>query len=354
MIYRGDTLTTLPTLDHASVQTIVTSPPYYGLRDYGLPPSQWSAIEYAPMPGLPPVIVEAQAACLGLEETPFAYVAHLVHLFRLLRDILCDDGTVWLNLGDTYANPSKWGGASGKKNATSAAGNYPRSRRGRQGYTAHSAAEVADVEHRRPQQGMKDKDLYGIPWRVAFALQADGWYLRSDVIWQKPNGMPESVDDRPTKAHEYVFLLAKNEHYYYDADAIAEPARIWPGPAGTFKREKSKRSDAIVPGQTRGTHRADRTDSAQDGTRNARSVWSIPTKALNEAHYAPMPEALAERCIRAGSRPGDTVLDPFAGTGTTLRVAERLQRVGVGIELNEHYHDIIERRTNGVQLEAFV
>lgn len=350
-ILQGDALDLLPTLPRTSVQCIPTSPPYYGLRDYGLPASQWPEVDYAPMAGLPMITIPAQTVCLGLEDNVFAYVGHLVYLFRLLREVLTDNGVIWLNLGDSYANPSKWGGASSGKNATSAAGAFPRSRRGRNGFTAHDAAEVVDAPHRRPQPGMKDKDLYGIPHRVVFALQADGWYWRSENVWHKPNGMPESVEDRTTRNHEMVFQLTKSEHYFYDHKAIAEPAKVWPGPSGTFKRNGSKRGAVIVPGQSHGTHRPDRADTEQDGTRNCRSVWSIPTKALNEAHYAPMPEALAERCIRAASRPGDVILDPFAGTGTVVRVAERLQRVGIGIDLNADYVAIAERRTNGVQLQ---
>jgi DNA modification methylase len=325
MLYHGDNLDIIPTLPRGSVQTIVTSPPYYGLRDYGLPPSQYPAIEYAPMAGLPPVVVEAQAVCLGLEQSLFAYVAHLVHIFRLLRDVLKDDGTVFLNIGDSYANDTKWGGQTSGKHA------------GR----LHSDTGIGRNRH---TTGLPSKSLMGIPWRVAMALQGDGWILRSDIVWSKPNAMPESVTDRPTKAHEYVFLLAKSERYFYDAEAIAEDAVI------SKRLDYGRSGREGVPGRTgKGHHMNGHYGS--DGTRNCRSVWSLPTKALAAAHYAPMPDALAERCIRAGSRPGDTVLDPYAGTGTALRVAERLQRVGWGIDLNADYIKIAERRTDGVQLE---
>lgn len=326
ILHHGDNLDILPTLPRSSVQTVVTSPPYYGLRDYGIPPSQWPAVDYAPMAGLPLVSVEAQTVCLGLETDPLAYVGHLVHVFRLLRDVLKDDGTVWVNIGDSYASTS-----DGSKPHT--------------GMRVQPSNAVSQ-SRTKMAAGLKTKDLIGIPWRVAFALQADGWYLRSDVIWSKPNAMPESVKDRPTKAHEYLFLLAKSERYFYDADAVAEPVeRGWCGSKFTTGKTAAAREGLAPVGQGERTER---------DTRNARSVFTIPTRALAEAHYAPMPEALAERCIRAGSRPGDMVLDPFAGSGTTVRVAERLQRNGVGIELRDAYIEIAERRTDGVQLEMIV
>lgn len=317
--HHGDCLEILPTLPGASVQTIITSPPYFGLRDYGIEPTDWPAIDYAPMSGLPSITIPAQTVCLGLEADPLAYVAHLVHVFRLARPALRDDGTAWLNLGDSYAQDSKWGGRSGGKNYTSDAGG---------------------ISRQRKQTGLKDKDLMMIPARVALALQADGWYVRNQVIWHKPNAMPESVRDRLTNDYEPMYLLAKSPRYYFDQAAIADPA---------IKGSAGSRFDTGKTG-TNGMGRVSTKERAESGTRNRRTVWRIPTKSLNDEHYAPMPEALVEPCILAGSRPGDTVLDMFAGSGTTLRVAERFGRNSIGIDLNADYLQIQERRTNGVQV----
>ena len=260
-VLEGDSRTVLATLPEASVQCCVTSPPYFGLRDYGH---------------------EGQ---IGLEATPDDYVAEMVALFREVRRVLKDDGTLWLNLGDSYAGSGK-------------------------GPSQSLSAEARDMTHTMHTafvpDGLKPKDLIGIPWRVAFALQADGWYLRSDIIWHKPNPMPESVTDRPTKAHEYVFLLTKSARYYYDAAAIAEPSI--------------------------------------DDTRNARTVWSITTQPYKGAHFATMPPELARRCILAGSKTGDTVLDPFGGAGTTGLVADRLGRDAVLVELNPTYAALARHR----------
>ena len=260
-VLEGDSRTVLATLPEASVQCCVTSPPYFGLRDYG------------------------HNGQIGLEATTDDYVAEMVALFREVRRVLKDDGTLWLNLGDSYAGSGK-------------------------GPSQSLSAEARDMTHTMHTafvpDGLKPKDLIGIPWRVAFALQADGWYLRSDIIWHKPNPMPESVTDRPTKAHEYVFLLTKSARYYYDAAAIAEPSI--------------------------------------DDTRNARTVWSITTQPYKGAHFATMPPELARRCILAGSKTGDTVLDPFGGAGTTGLVADRLGRDAVLVELNPTYAALARHR----------
>ena len=294
MIHCGDSLEVLRTLPDASAQCCVTSPPYWGLRDYG------------------------HDGQIGLEETPEQYVARLVAVFAEVRRVLADDGVLWLNLGDSYSaragaqvdntidpdgrNSGAWSGKS-----------------------------------RKPAQGLKPKDLVGIPWRVAFALQADGWYLRSDTIWHKPNPMPESVRDRPTKSHEYVFLMSKSARYFYDQDAIREPDCGRPsgndftsrqGAALHHARPNGDGGAPWVPGKGR----------------NARSVWTIPTQPFLGAHFAVMPPALADRCIRAGSRVGDTVLDPFSGAGTTGMVARRLRRQYVGIELNPEFADMARNR----------
>ena len=328
--------------DGVKVQTCVTSPPYYGLRDYGHPGQ------------------------IGLEQTPEQYVAAMVEVFRCVRDVLADDGTLWLNIGDSYANDGKWGGSSGGKHAKALHGN-------------------TSIGRTKVTTGLKPKDLIGIPWMLAFALRADGWYLRQDIIWHKPNPMPESVRDRCTKAHEYVFLLTKSERYFFDNEAIKEPAAPaslarWaqdleqqagsnrvPGKTNgnmkavggrsnrdSFKRDDSKRAK-VIPGQTVGTHRPDREESTWDTEmRNRRSVWTVATVPYKGAHFATFPPALIEPCILAGSRAGDIVLDPFFGSGTTGMVAQNLGRQWLGCELNKAYKPLQDERLQqpGLMLEA--
>ena len=339
----GDALDVLPTLVPRSVQCIVTSPPYFGLRDYGVTPTDWPTIAYCvvPMPGLPVMTIPAQSVCLGLETTPEAYVGHLVHVFRLARKVLADDGVVFLNLGDSYANDTKWGGQSGGKHALGVHGN-------------------SGIGRGRRTTGLPAKNLMGIPWRVAFALQADGWILRNDVIWHKPAAMPESVKDRFTKDHEYVFFFSKNERYYFDQKAVRE--RATPHGIAQQKRGRSLTHKNIngAPGQVAQTLNAARPsdpDRIIPEYRNRRTVWRIGIRGSKELHYAPMPEALVEPCILAGSRVGDTVLDMFGGTGTVARVALRHNRRATSIDINPDYVEIQQRRTNAVQrvlLEAMV
>lgn len=275
-------------------QMCVTSPPYFGLRDYGH---------------------EGQ---IGLEQTPEQYIAAMVEVFRCVRNVLADDGTLWVNIGDTYANDGKWGGSSGGKHAKALHGN-------------------TGVGRTKVQTGLKPKDLIGIPWMLAFALRTDGWYLRQDIIWHKPNPMPESVRDRCTKAHEYIFMLSKSERYFFDGEAMKEPAvSNASGAAASFKRSGSKREQTI-PGQGYGTHRPERDDVAYNETRNRRSVWTVATRPYKGAHFATFPPALIEPCILAGSRPGDIVLDPFMGSGTTAAVALQHGRQYLGCELNAEY-----------------
>ena len=310
------------------VQCCVTSPPYFGLRDYGHPGQ------------------------IGLEKTPAEYVAALVEVFEGVRELLADDGVLWLNLGDSYNSHP------GQRKVTDKAGDKQQTVRG--GQMAPS----------RSVNGLKPKDLIGIPWRVAFALQAAGWYLRQDIIWHKPNPMPESVTDRCTKAHEYLFLLTKSERYYFDAVAIQEDAQIWTGRAGTFDRSGNPVADHVIPGQSAAQHRprvnerdrkALRTDvenrhrssipggqslqAEPNGKRNRRSVWTVPTQPYSGAHFAVFPAALIEPCILAGSRPGDVVLDPFMGSGTTAQVAQALGRQWIGCELNTDYAPLQQART---------
>ena len=303
-LFLGDAEGTLRGLPAESIHTVVTSPPYWGLRDYGC---------------------DGQ---IGLEPTPEAYVAELVAVFREVKRVLRDDGTLWLNLGDSFFSTTK--GSGGPDSSSTLVGTK----------AEHNGQKMESRMLSAGDTGLKPKDLVGIPWRVAFALQADGWYLRSDIIWAKPNPMPESVTDRPTKSHEYVFLLTKSARYWYDAEAIAEAA----GDRREFSGERVRNVGGRVDGYTRTTG-----SFGTDGTRNARSVWTIATQPYPEAHFATFPPALARRCIRAGCPVGGTVLDPFAGSGTTGAVAIEEGRGFVGIELNPAYVALAEKRFRGAQ-----
>jgi site-specific DNA-methyltransferase (adenine-specific) len=294
-IIAGDCIEGLRTLPDASVHCCVTSPPYWGLRDYG------------------------HDGQIGLEETPEAYVARMVEVFREVRRVLRDDGTCWVNLGDSYY---AGGWECRRVNAVGNGSMPPESRK------SGIASKI---------DGLKVKDLVGIPWRVAFALQADGWYLRQDIIWHKPNPMPESVRDRCTKAHEYVFLLTKSERYFYDAEAVSEAA-LCPD-----AKEVPYATRRVLDGTATEIRRQDRTYTA-GATRNRRSVWTVTTKPYSGAHFAVMPSNLVEPCIKAGCPEGGTVLDPFAGSGTTLAVAAELGRNAIGCELNPEYIALAERR----------
>lgn len=289
-LHHGDALEVARTLPDGLARTIVTSPPYFGLRDYG------------------------EAGQYGAEASVGEYVARMVELFRELRRVLADDGTLWLNLGDTYSL-----GSTPRHNS-----NTPNKNRDGSRDTNPGMAERPDGT------GLRAKNLVGIPWRVAFALQEDGWILRSDIIWAKPNQMPESVTDRPTKAHEYLFLFAKSPRYYYDAHAIREPHEH---PEMThINRARPNRGFTGHADVTRaGNH--------PDG-RNKRTVWTVPTVPFPGSHFAVYPPELIRPCIRAGSEPGDVVLDPFSGSGTTGAVATFEGRRYVGIDLNRDYLDL--------------
>lgn len=263
LIIEGDARAALPLLPDNSVQCCVTSPPYWSLRDYQIPGQ------------------------IGLEPTVDQFLNRLVEVFAEVKRVLREDGVLWLNIGDSYTSGDRGYRASDKKNPVRAMSFRPET-----------------------PEGLKPKDLIGIPWRLALALQRDGWYLRSDIVWHKPNCMPESVKDRPTRAHEYLFLLTKSERYYYDHGSIKEP-----------------------------------------NGRNRRSVWSIPTQAFNGAHFATFPVALVEPCILAGSKPGDFVLDPFFGSGTVGAVCQALERRYLGIELNPEYVHITISRLRSVFAE---
>lgn len=308
----GDVREVLAALEPESVQCVVTSPPYYGLRDYGVPGQ------------------------IGLEPTLAEYLASLVGVFREVRRVLRPDGTVWVNLGDSYA--------------------------------ANRTYQVTDNKHRdvgnnggmRVPEGMKPKDLMLVPARFAIAMQEDGWWLRSDVIWSKPNPMPESVTDRPTSAHEHVFLFAKSARYYYDAESVRTPTKMPalnngyspPGQSphtGGRKVYDGKHTDKQRGHSRRHDGFSDRWDlmtkaEQQAMGANMRNVWHIAPQPFPEAHFATFPTEIPRLCIKAGSKPGDTIMDPFVGSGTTLVVADQLDRDGIGIELNPEYAEMARRR----------
>ena len=337
-ILKGDCRDVLKTLPDESVHCVVTSPPYWGLRDYGV------------------------AGQIGLETTPEGFTAELVAVFRELRRVLRPDGTAWLNLGDSYSGSGKGGNPDpgSSKQATNKGSQTVGVLYGKTGETARQAA-VTNVSRRLTTElGYAPKQIMGIPWRVAFALQSDGWWLRQDIIWAKPNPMPESVTDRCTKAHEYIFMLTKSAKYFYDAEAVAEAA-VYVGVEGQdangFKNPlrfngKIARS-AYQSGHSRRhagfNKRWDETEARGEckDTRNKRSVWTVPTSPYSEAHFATFPPALIEPCILAGCPEGGTVLDPFGGAGTTGMVADRLKRNAILIELNPEYADMAKRRIEG-------
>lgn len=358
----GDVREVLPTLDAGSVQCVVTSPPYWGLRDYGT--ATWDggnadcdhaaakqksmydySLDTSPIQDKSRTGTDAPRwnfecpTCgakridnqIGLEQTPEAYVTTMVKVFREVKRVLRDDGTLWLNLGDSYC-------ATGIKGAYT----DPKHPEGRNGQVVAVNAKI---------EGLKPKDLVGIPWRVAFALQADGWYLRSDIIWAKGvsfcpdysgSVMPESVTDRPTKSHEYLFLLTKSPRYYYDADAVREQGtgRDWSKVGGNIMGKGVHKVGAQY--QT-----IDRDGRESATGRNLRSVWTINPQHYSEAHFATFPTALVEPCVKAGTKKKDTVLDPFAGSGTTGLVAGRLGRGFIGIELSTDYYTLADERMNG-------
>lgn len=311
----GDALEVLRKIGDQQVNCIVTSPPYWGLRDYG---------------------VEGQ---LGLEKTPQEYVTKMVTVFREARRVLKDDGTLWLNMGDSYSGSGKGIGSD------------------------HGKAVFTDSDIKKTDwksTGLKQKDLIGMPWRLAFALQEDGWYLRADIIWAKTNPMPESVKDRPTRAHEYIFLLSKRQNYYYDLDAIREPvaASTRNRPPVDFGGAKGRRySPPKGDPNFRGGHEQwgrnfDYRECSERG-RNKRSVWTLSNQPFRGAHFAVFPQRLIEPCIKAGCPPQGIVLDPFMGAGTTGLVARKLGRNWLGIELNQAYADMAMNRIASIPALAF-
>ena len=356
-ILQGSVFDRLKDIEDESIQCVVTSPPYWGLRDYGT--AEWEGGDsdcshkreskksektitghknFEEMNGVGDAIYKSVCnRCgairkdkqLGLEETPEEFVDNLVKMFREVKRVLRKDGTIWLNLGDSYFSQGT---------------NMDRNWDNRQKNFSKGKPKI-NLNHNI----LKQKDLCGIPWRVAFALQSDGWYLRQDIIWHKPNPMPESVQDRCTKSHEYIFLLTKSANYFYDADAVREPVaessigrlnQNIDQQVGTTRANGGKKSNGNLKA----------VGDIEKG-RNKRSVWTITTKPYKEAHFAVLPTELPELCIKAGSREGDIILDPFFGSGTTGWVAQRLGRKWIGVELNPEYVKIAEKRF--MQLELF-
>jgi DNA modification methylase len=293
----GNNIDTLKTIPDGAVDCCVTSPPYFGLRDYG---------------------AEGQ---IGLEETPEEYIEKLVLVFREVRRVLRDDGTLWLNIGDSYAGSGKGAGDTKKASKKQPLASY----------NGNKAGAFKDAV-------IKPKDLIGIPWMLAFALRADGWYLRQDIIWHKPNAMPESVTDRCTKSHEYIFLLSKSERYYFNNDEIKEKAVGIPGGAS------KKIHDKNAQGKHGKTSCFNIPWNADNEYRNKRDVWIVYTKPNNDAHFAVFPERLILPCVLAGSRLGGCVIDPFLGSGTTAIVAIKNFRKYIGCEINPEYIKIAEQR----------
>jgi len=338
-------------------QTCVTSPPYYGLRDYGTAkweggdpdcqhsismPTKWNDPKRGTSVLRPEVGHRggSSASChicgakrideqLGLEDTPEEYIANMVEVFRCVRDVLEDDGTLWVNIGDSYCNSNGFARASPEYQ-----------REGRNNMPAND--RKLDKLH---EAGLKTKDLIGIPWMLAFALRADGWYLRQDIIWSKPNPMPESVQDRCTKSHEYIFLLSKSHKYHFDHVAIKEPMKGEP-------ESRNKNAEGYQADYAHGDRfsKGERVFGA-DGMANKRSVWTVPTKPYSGSHFAVFPTDLIEPCIIAGAPIGGIVLDPFMGSGTTAQVAQDLGRQYIGCELNPEYGKLQKKRTAQISLD---
>lgn len=311
-ILTGDCLELLRQMPNESVQCCVTSPPYFGLRDYGM------------------------AAQIGLEDTPAQFVARLAEVFHEVRRVLRADGTLWVNMGDSYASGGRGGG-----------GSYM-AERGDGAWQGKGEA----TGWRSAPAGLKPKDLMGIPWRLAFALQDDGWYLRQDIIWHKPNPMPESTRDRCTKAHEYIFLLSKSRRYHCEMKAIREPAVGGQSEAASQFSRGGLSADLVLPGQRASQHRAGRDRAPTADTRNKRSVWTVATAGYQGAHFATFPHELIRPCILAGASRGGLVLDPFGGAGTTSLVAMQEGRRSLICELNPEYAALARSRIDAAWLDG--
>ena len=360
-VFLGDSREVLKEFPDKCIDTCITSPHYWGLRDYGT--STWVGGDkdcshrrdtkksdkcitghknFDEMLGVGDAIYKSECkrcgakrvdSQIGLEDEVSDYIEQLVDVFGEVHRILKDDGTLWLNLGDSYA------GSTGKSGGVSEIQSVKRQ------------LDTGSIGSLRPAKvaGLKNKDLIGIPWRAALALQKYGWYLRSDIIWHKPNPMPESVNDRPTKSHEYIFLLSKNPQYYYDADSIKEPT-VTPN-TGTSWKQRKLDGEPMRHG-LQGAAAVGAGNFKTYEKRNKRSVWTVPTKPYAGAHFATFPPELITDCIIAGSREGGIVLDPFMGSGTIAEYSKRLGRLYTGVELNEEYHALINERTS--QMEMFI
>lgn len=323
-LYHGDALAVLRTMPDASVDCCVTSPPYFGLRDYGVEPTDWPEVTYSPMVGMPSATIPAMTCALGAEPDPAAFVGHLRILFAEVRRVLTDDGTFWLNIGDSYSTTPAGG-------------------RGRSSAMALGNRRVSTVQTGGNRiDGLPNKNLIGIPWRTALALQGEGWILRQEVIWAKRSCMPEAVTDRPSRAHEQVFQFSKKPRYWFDADSIREES----DPEQTEHNERyakvydAQADRAATTGQPGNVNSAGIHSRPGKAGRNSRSVWSVSTQPFPGAHFATMPRELARRAVIAGCKPGGVVLDPFSGSGTTGLVAGQNGRRYVGIDLNRDYLDL--------------
>lgn len=380
-VFQGHCPEVLSTLPDNIVNCCVTSPPYYGLRNYGTDPVYFPEVRYRLFNFMPEIVVPEMTCNLGLEDSPEAFVGHIVYIFRQVYRVLKNDGTLWLNFGDSY-----WGG----KGASSQA--YSTAMVGKRSTINAAQHQIAGKGETRPTDGkhdsIKPKDLIGIPWMIAFALRSDDWYLRQDIIWHKPNPMPESVTDRCTKSHEYIFLLSKSKNYYFDAEAIRTQVKDSTVQRMMQQIEDQKGSER-VPGKTNGTmkdvwpgrtpkngvdikggnhgselgikaysHRGtgdkkltghsgnydSNGDLIGNGMANKKSVWTVTTKPFKDAHFATFPEDLIVDCIKAGCPEGGIVLDPFGGSMTTAATAKKLNRNYISVELNHKYIVIGEKR----------
>jgi DNA modification methylase len=368
-LYQGNVLDILRTLPEQSIYTCVTSPPYWGLRDYGTVPLIWGGLPNCEHiweaqvlksrggvvnPEKASLVPQRLAAgdlrgkggiksnycricgawlgSLGLESHPDMFIEHLVEIFREVRRVLRDDGTAWLNLGDTYAGGG-YRSSTARENQKGWKGQKQETNKGTAGFTSKQTVTP---------EGYKSKDLMGIPWRTALALQDDGWYLRQDIIWAKPNPMPESVKDRCTKSHEYIFLLAKSQQYYYDINAIKEPCS--PSNISDYMARQTMDNKSDHGGTRSDLGRSREDYMPEDLMRTKRSVWNVTPKPYKGAHFAVFPKELILPCILAGAPKGGAVLDPFFGSGTTGLVCEENDRKWIGIELNPEYCDLAQRR----------